>query len=191
MENREEKILTEIRGVITSIKAQLESLEDMVAALSSGDQTGTADPDTIELDIEDVMGFETETDVMEQVIYEEVENEAEDIGTQKPEPISDTPMEAPRPAMIDAMTAKEAWRTDMPGAPVKDIRSAISLNDRIIFINALFDEDPLLFQSVLTKINSMSGLDQVVEYLMGERPSWNMESDEVYRFMMAVRRRIQ
>ena len=79
----------------------------------------------------------------------------------------------------------------MPGSPVKDIRSAISLNDRILFINGLFDEDPMLFQSVLTKINSMAGLDEVVEYLRAERPSWDMESDEVYRFMMAVRRRIQ
>ena len=96
-----------------------------------------------------------------------------------------------RPAVIDTMTTREAWRTDMPGSPVKDIRSAISLNDRILFINSLFDEDPMLFQSVLTKINSMPELDEVVEYLRAERPAWDMESAEVYRFMMAVRRRIQ
>ena len=96
-----------------------------------------------------------------------------------------------KPAVIDAMTEKEAWRRDIPGSAVKDIRGAISLNDRILFINSLFDEDPMLFQTVLTKINSMTSLDEAVEYLRTERPSWNMESDEVYRFMMAVRRRIQ
>lgn len=96
-----------------------------------------------------------------------------------------------KPAVIDAMTEKEAWRRDIPGSAVKDIRGAISLNDRILFINSLFDEDPMLFQTVLTKINSITSLDEAVEYLRTERPSWNMESDEVYRFMMAVRRRIQ
>ena len=96
-----------------------------------------------------------------------------------------------RTAVIDAMTAKEAWRTDIPGSPVKDIRSAISLHDRIIFINGLFGEDPMLFQEVLTAINSMSSVDDVVAYLAEKRPEWDMNSDEVYRFMMAVRRRIQ
>ena len=96
-----------------------------------------------------------------------------------------------KPAVIDTMTNREAWRTDIPGSAVKDIRSAISLNDRILFINSLFDEDPMLFQAVLTKINAMTDLDEVVEYIRAERPAWDMESDEVYRFMMAVRRRIQ
>ena len=94
-------------------------------------------------------------------------------------------------AVIDAMTAKEAWRTDIPGSPVKDIRSAISLHDRIIFINGLFGEDPMLFQEVLTAINSMTSVEDAVAYLAEKRPEWDMNSDEVYRFMMAVRRRIQ
>ena len=94
-------------------------------------------------------------------------------------------------AVIDAMTAKESWRTDIPGSPVKDIRSAISLHDRIIFINGLFGEDPMLFQEVLTAINSMTSVEDAVAYLAEKRPEWDMNSDEVYRFMMAVRRRIQ
>lgn len=93
-------------------------------------------------------------------------------------------------AMIDAMVQKQAWRTDMPGTPVKDIRSAISLNDRILFINSLFGEDPMRFVNALTEINAMNTLDEVVEYLLAGFPSWNMESDVVYRFMMAVRRKI-
>ena len=96
-----------------------------------------------------------------------------------------------RPAVIDAMAARQAWRTAIPGSPLKDVRGAISLNDRIIFINHLFDENPIYFQEVLTKINAMSTLDQVLEYLYAERPDWDYESDEVYRFMMAVRRRVR
>lgn len=97
----------------------------------------------------------------------------------------------PKPAVIDTMTDRQAWRTDMPGTPVKDIRSAISLNDRIFFINYLFNEDPMAFQEALTRINQMGSLDEVVEYVTTDFPEWNMESDVVYRFMMAVRRRIR
>ena len=94
-------------------------------------------------------------------------------------------------AVIDAMTDRQAWRTDMPGTQVKDIRSAISLNDRILFINYLFNEDPMAFQEALTKINQAGSLDEVVAYVVESFPDWNLESDVVYRFMMAVRRKVR
>ena len=96
-----------------------------------------------------------------------------------------------KPSVVEVLADKQAWRTDMPGSAVKDVRSAISLNDRIIFINHLFNEDPILFQNVITSINSMDNLDQAVEYLTAEFPAWDMGSELVYRFMMAVRRRVK
>lgn len=113
-----------------------------------------------------------------------------------PEPVAPAPVpkvgirSEPKAAVIDAMAQKQAWRTDRPGTPVKDVRSAISLNDRILFINSLFGEDPMLFVNTLTTINSMTSLDDVVAYVMANFPAWNMESDVVYRFMMAVRRKM-
>ena len=100
------------------------------------------------------------------------------------QPSSDVPV-------IDAMLDKHAWRTDMPGTAVKDIRSAISLNDRILFINFLFNEDPMSFQETLTKLNSMASFDEAATYMMTAFPHWDWESDTVYRFMMALRRRLQ
>ena len=93
--------------------------------------------------------------------------------------------------IIDTMTDMQAWRTDMPGSPVKDVRSAISLNDRILFINKLFDEDPMAFQEAIGKVNSFETFAQVVEYIITEHSDWNLESDTVYRFMMAVRRKVR
>ena len=113
------------------------------------------------------------------------------------EPVAEPAVEAvmdavePKVAVIDSMTDRQAWRTDMPGSPVRDIRSAISLNDRILFINSLFAQDPMAFQETLTRINQMESLDEVVAYVVAERPDWNLESDTVYRFMMAVRRKVQ
>lgn len=98
---------------------------------------------------------------------------------------------AARPTVNDAMAAQQAWRKDMPGSQVKDIRSAISLNDRVLFINGLFREDPMTFQESLTKINQMASLDDVVAYLRNDFPEWDMNSEIVYRFMMAVRRKVR
>lgn len=96
-----------------------------------------------------------------------------------------------RQAVIDAMAARQAWRTDMPGAAVRDIRSAISLNDRVIFINHLFNEDPMMFQDMLSRINNMTSLEEVLEAVVSEYPEWDLDSEVVYRFMMAVRRKIR
>ena len=94
-------------------------------------------------------------------------------------------------AVMDVMAEKMAWRTDMPGAEVKDIRSAISLNDRVMFIGTLFREDSMLFQDTVSRLNMMSSLDTAVDYLKSTFPEWKMDSDPVYRFMMAVRRKLR
>lgn len=103
-------------------------------------------------------------------------------------PVVDAPVaDAP---VIDAMALRHPWRTDMPGSPVRDVRSAISLNDRILFINELFSEDPVAFQNTIASINLMTSLNEVVSFLVAEHPEWDLDSDTVYRFMMAVRRRV-
>lgn len=113
----------------------------------------------------------------------------------EPEPVPVQPtvqtVVKPQTAVIDAMAARQAWRTDMPGTPVKDIRSAISLNDRILFINMLFNQDPMSFQDALTRINQMASLDEVAGYVVEEHPEWDLDSEFVYRFMMAVRRKVR
>lgn len=93
-------------------------------------------------------------------------------------------------AVIDLMATKHAWRSDRPGTPVKDIRAAIALVDRALFINRLFGEDAMKFMDTLNHINQMSNLDEAVEYLATTYPDWDFDSDVVYRFMMAVRRKI-
>ena len=100
----------------------------------------------------------------------------------------DTPAE--KVAVIDIMTQKHRWRTAIPGAPVKDIRGAIALMDRVLFINTLFGTDPMAFQETLNQINQMQTLEQAVEYLASAHPEWDFDSDIVYSFMMAVRRKI-
>ena len=110
----------------------------------------------------------------------------------EPESIFEAAQKSPkaRRAVLDVMEDKQAWRTDIPGAPVKDLLSAISLNDRVQFINVLFNGDPNLFQQARAQINALETLDQAVEYITTTY-NWDMGSQVVYRFMMAVRRKVR
>ena len=250
MENKELQILSEIKDLMASLRAQMELLETKIAQLQHVAGQEDEDMTPIDLDLDDMMVEpvdeipETEDVVepvaevpvaevpeivedtvdddlpfddipaepveepMEELAEEPVEEPSEEpveepieeqdddlpiFAEPEPEPVQqDAPIDRkPRQTVIDSMTDRQAWRTDMPGTPVKDIRSAISLNDRILFINMLFGQDPMAFQDALTKINQMASLDEVVDFVMNERPEWDLESETVYRFMMAVRRKIR
>lgn len=205
MENREQQILSEIRQMISSMRDQLDALEARLDQFLQNVEVEELEEVPIDIDIDDVLVdisvVESEPEVAEDDVIDDLPDDdlpfvEEPVAEEeKCEPVMEMLIDAAaanaRPAVIDAMAAKEAWRTAIPGSPVKDIRSAISLHDRIIFINGLFDEDPMFFQEVLTAINAMSSIDEAVAYLSEKCPEWDMNSDEVYRFMMAVRRRIQ
>jgi hypothetical protein len=254
MENKELQILSEIKDLMDSLRAQIELLETKIAQLQhvAGQEDDDMTPIDLDLDdmmVEPVVEIPEIEDVVEQVaevpeaevpeivedtvdddlpfddipaepveepmeepaeepveepveepseepVEEPIEEQDDDLpifAEPEPEPVQQTaPIDRkPRQAVIDSMTDRQAWRTDMPGTPVKDIRSAISLNDRILFINMLFGQDPMAFQDALTKINQMASLDEVVDFVVNERPEWDLESETVYRFMMAVRRKIR
>ena len=94
-------------------------------------------------------------------------------------------------AVMDVMGQKLAWKSAIPGTPVKNVISAISLNDRVLFINTLFKEDPLAFQDAIAAFNGMSSFAEAEEYVRTNHPEWNLNSDLVFRLMMAVRRKLK
>lgn len=156
--------------------------------LPSGDDLPMDEPSTIPEPVpEPTLDIEPEI-----VIAPAPESET----TQKTEP-------APRPkasildskkaetAVMDVMAEKQAWRTDRPGSQVKNVISAISLNDRVLLINVLFREDPILFQSTISAFNGMTNLDEAISYIQTNFPDWDLNSEPVYRLMMAVRRKLR
>lgn len=100
-------------------------------------------------------------------------------------------MASRKKSLGETMEQNEAWRTALPGAPVTDVMNAIPLNDRILFLNELFASDSDLFQSVVSYINQAPDFDSAVSMLYSQFPQWDMNSDTVYRFMMAVRRKTE
>lgn len=93
-------------------------------------------------------------------------------------------------AVIDEMAIPQAWKLDLPGEHVNDIRSAIGLNDKALFVNALFRQDNALYQDTLRILNGMKTLAEAEKYLSENFPEWKTDSEDVYKFMMAVRRKI-
>ena len=201
---------------LEEIEEKLDRLEELLETEPVYDDQSPIDIDIIEDDsVPEPVLTETEPDTEPEAAadaFDEPEAAAEPEAVQESEdlPVAEVMLEAmPEPedekeeekvtegktvvrqAVIDAMAARQAWRTDMPGAAVRDTRSAISLNDRVIFINHLFNEDPMMFQDMLSRINNMTSLEEVLEAVFSEYPEWDLDSEVVYRFMMAVRRKIR
>ena len=107
-----------------------------------------------------------------------------------PQIVSPTAEPKPKPSVMES-TDRYAWRKDMPGLAVRDIRSAIALNDRVLFINLLFQQDAVRFQNVLNALNSFETFPEAEDFLRSNFPQWNYDSEVVYRFMMAVRRKLR
>jgi hypothetical protein len=247
MKNNQQQILCEIKSLMTSIKTQLEELENKISEYEQSidvqdlpveevaqepieepcvepvenEPVVEVEDDIMDIELEpsDDLPFYDDMPVSEPETFSEPEVVAESETVPEPEVVAEPdaevepetenvsePVKIPvfgqeqdqdqkqKPApvpVIDAMTAKQPWRTDMPGSPVRDIRSAISLNDRILFINYLFGEDPMAFQQMLTQLNAMGSFDEAAAHVIAAHPEWDLESDTVYRFMMALRRRHQ
>ena len=105
----------------------------------------------------------------------------------EPEPV---PEPKPAPAVPRPETERLPWRLDKPGISVKNIRSGISLYDRALFIGTLFKEDYALYDKTIGELNALSSLDEAVDYLLERFPDWNLKSDIVYNFMMAIRKKL-
>lgn len=216
MKKEEKIILNEIFNAISGMRAELSRLEELVSGLASGVEdeepapvvaapAAEAEPVPFADDFDMPGSFE-----VEEIAVAEPEPETELVAEPEPAAVPGTAGEAlaceadepefaaiavekpkARKAVVDAMLTEEAWRTDMPSSEVKDIRSAIALNDRILVINKLFGGDAENFQDAVAALNSMSSLDEAVDFLKERYPDWKWNSDIVYRFMMAVRRRIR
>ena len=193
MERTAEIILAEIREYLQKIDsriAELESLEPQApAAEPESPEAESLEPVDLDIDIPEEAQPEPAPEPTPEPEPEPVpEPEAAPAPAPEPEPEEELP--APGPAIIDKVTRKRAWEIDMPGAPVGNILSAISLNDRLLFINTLFKKDPVLFQDTIRIFNGMGSLSAAEDYIQQNFPDWNLESDTVYRFMMAVRRKL-
>ena len=193
VEEAQEVVVQEIPLVVEEPEVEV---EEPVAEEPAVVETVVEEEAVQETVVEEVPVVEVEEDLpvaVEEDLPAAEEDDDDDLPLfAEPTPLFEAAQASPKAkkAVLDVMEDKQAWRTDMPGAPVRDLLSAISLNDRVQFINTLFNGDPAVFQQTRAKINMMTSLDQVVEFVTANF-NWDLNSQVVYRFMMAVRRKIQ
>ena len=178
---------------------QTEEVEERPAEIEGQAEDLPADETLEEVVVEEAHQEETVSEDLPEDDAPTLLFEMEPAPEKKPEPkpraekktiLLQKATENARTSMLDTMVSKQAWRHDVPGAPVKDVIGAIALVDRVLFINSLFEGNPSAFQNTLAQINQMGSLDEAVGYLSANYPDWDMDSDVVYRFMMAVRRKV-
>lgn len=186
------EILGDFLSEIESLKKRLSMLEESVVAMKA--------------EIESVPEeAPAETD------YEDVDIDIDIVDIPEPEdlPTDDTPLEEPLPEVgpvpekepaeplpeapkknLKTVDGSYPWQTAKPGMPVKNLRSAISLFDRALFINTLFKEDYSLYDKTIADLNQVADFPEAVDYILTNFPDWNLASDVVYSFMMAIRKKL-
>ena len=198
MEKTQKEILNDIMAELSAIRLALNSLESKLSRID------LSDPEPVELDFDEELDGDLPEEVPAEIAEEAPAEAPVEIAEEAPaepeveldlfgEPVLrvNEKLGAGRSRSVgEKMEQKEAWRTAMPGAAVKDVRSAISLNDRVLFIRELFGGDAGLFQKAVDDINAMGSLDEMVAYVNERHPGWDLDSDTVYRLMMAVRRKL-
>lgn len=210
MEKNIEQILSEIKNKLAELEAALEA-ESAARATAEAEAKAAAEraaaiaADPIDIDIDlsasEIPDVSTPVSEIPDAITPASETVAPSFTETRKNALSGAKVSDAPQSINDATQAVKsvndrsatphAWRTGLPGSPVRNILSAISLNDRVLFINTLFQEDPALFQSTIAQFNEMQTLDEAEAYIETHFPGWNLDSDIAFRFMMAVRRKLQ
>ena len=209
MDNNRTEILREIEAELASLKEKVLALEEKVEAfrrLPVEEPVEESDFTDLEIGVDELpqepapspveeVAVQTEIepvemDLMEEEIPDQARND-EPVMEPVPEPVPQPePRPEPKPVTPRPETERLPWRLDKPGISVKNIRSGISLYDRALFIGTLFKEDYALYDKTIGDLNALTSLDEAVDYLLERFPDWNLKSDIVYNFMMAVRKKL-
>lgn len=203
MEKNTREMLAEILEEAKELNARIEALKKKIAeyeALPAEEPAeAVADFSDIDITVGDLPEPEPVTEpepvvepapVQEPVVEDDLPEAEPVIAAPAPEP-EPKPKAKPKAEPKPVPAAKPfAWMLDVPAVSVKNIRSAISLQDRALFIKTLFKEDFALYDATISALNAMENAQQAADYVKENFPDWNLRSDVVYCFMMAVRKKL-
>ena len=185
MEKNTKELLADILEEAKELNARIEALKAKVAEYEA---LPAEDPADAVADFSDIDMTVGELPEPEPIPVEDDLPEAEPAPKPKAKPKAES---KPKPEPKPEPAAKPfAWMLDVPAVSVKNIRSAISLQDRALFIKTLFKEDFALYDSTINALNAMMSPEEAADYVKENFPDWNLRSDIVYDFMMAVRKKL-
>ena len=151
----------------TSIEDEDESKTDELDDNTPRNQTSLLD--AIEEHVEDVDAEEASKNISEKT---NLDNSTS---------INDTfAGDAPKKTVADKLSRQ----------PIKDLKSAIGLNQKFLFMNDLFEGENELFNNAINKINAFNTLPEAIAFIDSNLSSaWDKENSSVLNFMDLVERR--
>lgn len=170
MEKTGNEILEQIRTELDELKKKADELERRISDID-GEGVGIQTDQPFDILLDDEISFV-------------IPKRKEELGIAADEPAAATEKSV-EPEI------KRRWQLDAPASEVQDILSAIALKERSIFINTLFKEDARLFMDTIAALNAMTAFSEAESYVREHFGHWKLDSDIVYKFMMAVRRKLR
>jgi hypothetical protein len=82
--------------------------------------------------------------------------------------------------------------TALQEAPVRDLKKAIGINDRFLFVNELFRGDEMMYERSIKTINSFNIYAEAEYWIQRElkvKLSWSEQSEAAGLFLQLIRRR--
>lgn len=187
-EAEQENRIALLTAKIGILEARIAEQENRIAELEARPATVAA-PE-VEPEVEVEFEFDENYDEPE----ESAEQESEAIAEPEPEvapapateaPVAEAPIEQPEPAVEEK--PKAAFDPSI-GAPVDNIRKAISVGDRFLFVRELFGGKGELLQIVIDELNEMHSLEEANAYL-DKHFNWDKESKTYQLFENILKRR--
>lgn len=93
------------------------------------------------------------------------------------------------------IASKSSWNTvanQLHRKPVADLKVAIGINEKFLFINQLFDGNLQDYSEAITKLNASGDLNSARQFISSElaiRFSWPIDNEHVKNFMDLIERR--
>jgi hypothetical protein len=98
-----------------------------------------------------------------------------------------------RPTLGDKMATHDNKKrySDNLRIPVKDIKSAIGLNEKFLFINQLFKGDSVTYNAVIDRLNTSTSIELAMNHIqsLSESNNWESHSESARSFIDIIERR--
>lgn len=206
----QETAIAELTERLNNAQALLDSLQTKLDSVSVLPVQQPADEETepeVEVELlvadeeDETATIESESDAPEESIPEPIEEPAEEPAKESAEvslviqpveqkPVTQftqTPNPTPSPASTSTPAPAQPQQTALFGAPVTDIRQAISIGDRFLFQRELFGGNGEAMQKLLDRLNSCANLNEAMDIVSAQ--SWDKDSSTYELFINVLRRR--
>lgn len=93
---------------------------------------------------------------------------------------------------IAAKASSKTVAENLHRKPIKDLKAAIGINEKFLFINQLFDGNLQDYSTAVEKLNSSNDLNSAKQFIAAElasRFNWTNDDEHVNHFMDLVERR--